>query len=547
MATLKQQEIKNLTAADMRDFMYGEVQKMIEGNVPKNVTFQYLQPPMNFGPELASFMEIGPKAKKLSQEGITNHDRLRAAVNFAAIVDFVPLINPENTQSEVVDINTLIGSGETLSHVYESILKNCRVFNNERSDEDKAKLKKLRSLLYVEALIETTSDSTASQELSDDDLLASFDDDDSEFDLDEILGDDLSLQDIVSDPNAISLPTVAMKLYEALMSHYEQTTLAVLDQLKQVSPNDPNASVRIKLLKKKIRAAEQRWEAQGRKTKIESIIARIEHLAQGGMVEYVADLRNRFASSKMHASIFSDEEFGSSLLSENAYYTALRPNGILSAKKSLEVTITNKSSEKWSKLKTSKSSGSLKTPVLGVFGLSGGGVSHSKENKEDSFFEHEFTISFEIVQGLIDRQQWFDKSFIECRAYTTVDPNTNKALDPISQITQLSDGGIPPKSGKVPAIPITAYFIRNLKIQSHSLANMSSSEKKSLSGNAEVSLFGWGGKGKHASSTVTTQCTSDETSGTIEANGTYLIALASVYLKKSPNPDFETFPKDQWI
>ncbi|NRA70813.1 MAG: hypothetical protein HRU24_07305 [Gammaproteobacteria bacterium] len=547
MAALDKHKVKNLSAEDMRDFMYGEIQKMIEGNSPKNVAFQYFMPPINFGPELVSFMEIGPQAKKLTEQGFTVNDVMRSAINFAAIVDCVPLINHLDSGSDIVDINALTSSGIILSNVYESILKNCRVFNNERSDADKEKLKKLRSLLYVDTQTQATQDPAATQELSDDDLLAGFDDDESDFDLNDILGDEPSLLDIVADPNAISLPTVAMKLYEALMNNYEQTLLAALDQLKKVSPNDPNGSVRIKLLKKKIRAAEQRWEAQGRKTKIESILARIEHLSQGGMVEYVADLRNRFAGSQMHASIFSDEEFGSSLLAESAYYTALRPNGVLSAPSHLKVSLSNKNSATWSSFKSSKSSAGVKAPMFGVFGRSSGGGDRSKENKEDKFFEHEFTISFEIVQGLIDRQQWFNRSFVECRAYTTVDLKTEKALDPIMEITQLSDGGIPPKAGMVPAIPNTVYFIRNLKVTSKSLAKMSKDEQASLSGKADVSIFGWGAKGSHEKTTITTQCTSDETSGTIEANGTYLIGMASVYLKKSPNPDFESFPKDQWI
>ena len=39
MPKLAKDEIKNLTAEDMRDFMYGEIQSMIEGNAPKNAGF----------------------------------------------------------------------------------------------------------------------------------------------------------------------------------------------------------------------------------------------------------------------------------------------------------------------------------------------------------------------------------------------------------------------------------------------------------------------------------------------------------------------------
>ena len=551
MAELAKDQIENLTAEDMRDYMYGHIQSMIEGgNNPENVVFQYFMPPIPFGPELASFMDIGPTAKNFQEEGFTVNDMMRAAVNFATIVDYVPEIKNENSDDNVIDINTLISSGVKITSLYESILSNLRIFDNKRSEEDEEKLAALRKLLYVDPVVQDSSETDdsvepqAGDDLTDDDLLDDFDSD-AEVDLADIFDDGASIGDMITDPNQISPPTNAMKLYEALMANFNQVQLAAADQLKLISPNDPNAPLRIKVLKQKVKAARQKWEVQGRKRRVESIMARIEQLSQGGMPEYVAKLRERFEGNKMLAALFSSEEQGVGFLTEEAYYTALRPNGILTAPGLMKVTISNTNSARWSKFTKKGTSASFRAPAVFVFGGARGKLELNDENTQRSFFKNDFEISFEIVQGLIDRP-WFAKEFVECRAYSTIDPRTNEALDAVNQITQLSDGKIPPEEGKLPAIPMTVYFIRNLKVKSSSLANLSEQDKSKVKGSGGFSLFGFGSKAAHTSDTIEASYSTAGTKGEITANGTYLIAMSSVYLKKSPDPDFETFPKDKW-
>lgn len=556
MPKLAKDEIKNLTAADMRDHMYGEIQSMIEGNAPDNATFHYFMPPIPFGPELAAFMDIGPKAQEWKDKGFTNNDLMRSAINFASIVDYVPEISKDQ-KGEVIDINSLIASGQKISNAYESVLSNCRVVNNSRSEEDKEKLSKLRALLYkepaeedkVDAPVAETddidsllNDSSSSDELSDDDLLSALGEE--EVDLDDLFADGASQEDIVADPNTISEPTSAMKLYDALSINYDAVVLNALDELKKVSPNDPNAGLRKKILMRKIRAAKQRWEAQGRKTLVESIIARIEQLSQGGMPEYLAELRERFEGNQVLASLFADEELGSSLLSESAYYTALRPNGILNSTGMMKVTISSDSMSNERKFKNSKTSGGVDLPFS--FGTIEASASHEKTKRNAEFFSEEFEISFEIVQGLIDRP-WFAKDFIESRAYTTVDPRTNQPIDPVAQITKLSDGKNPPEEGLLKAIPMTVYFIKNLVVRSKALARLSESEREEISGKAGVSIFGFGANAEHENTTINTSYSRAGSFGEIRADGIYLVGMSSIYLKNSPNPDFDSFPEDQWI
>ncbi|WP_417446104.1 hypothetical protein [Kangiella sp.] len=556
MPKLAKDEIKNLTAADMRDHMYGEIQSMIEGNAPDNAAFHYFMPPIPFGPELAAFMDIGPKAQEWKDKGFTNNDLMRSAINFASIVDYVPEISKDQ-KGEIIDINTLIASGQKISNAYESVLSNCRVVNNSRSEEDKEKLSKLRALLYkepaeedkVDAPVAETddidsllNDSSSSDDLSDDELLSSLDDED--FNLDDVLSDGASQGDFVTDPNTISEETTAMKLYDALSINYDTVVMSALDELKKISPNDPNAGLRKKILMRKIRAAKQRWEAQGRKTLVESILARIEQLSQGGMPEYLSELRERFEGNQILASLFADEELGSSLLSESAYYTALRPNGILNSKGMMEVTISSDSMSNERKFKNSKTSGGVDLPFS--FGTIDASASHEKTKRNAEFFSEYFEISFEIVQGLIDRP-WFAKDFIESRAYTTVDPRTNQPIDPVAQITKLSDGKTPPEEGLLKAIPMTVYFIKNLVVRSKALARLSEREREEISGKAGVSIFGFGASAEHENTTINTSYSRAGSFGEIRADGIYLVGMSSIYLKNSPNPDFDSFPEEQWI
>ncbi len=547
MPNLTQEQVTNLTAEDMRNHMYGEIQSMIEGNAPENIAFHYFMPPIPFGPELASFMDIGFKAKEWKDTGFTNNDLMRAAVNFAAIVDNVPEIS-KSKEGQVIDLNTLISSGVTVSNVYDSILKNCRVFNNSRSEEDEEELEKLRALLYKIPKVkkaDAVSESSSSKHHSLEDTLSSSED--KTVNLDKIFAEDAftSTKSIILDPDSISDPTTATILYDALKLNYETVVLTVLDQLKNISPNDPNAGLRKKILLGKIKSAKQRWEVQGKKTQVESIKARILQMSQGGMPEYLSELRDRFEGSEMLASIFMDEKAGPSLSSESAYYTALRPNGILSAAGLIKINISSSSINSESKFKNSSTSAGVAIPFS--FGLLvDGKITKANTINETEFYKNNFEISFQIVQGLIDRP-WFEKAFIESRAYTTVDPRTRQPLDPVAQITKLSDGKIPPQEGIVKAIPMTVYFIKDLKVRSKVFKSLSGTDQDSLSGKAGVSIFGFGVNAGHENTTINTNFLEAENMGEISADGIYLIGMSSVYLKNSPNPDFDSFPSEQWI
>jgi hypothetical protein len=547
--TLAQSEVENLSVEQMMEFLYGAIQSVIERNAPKNVAFHYFMPSIPFGPELGVFMDIGREGKSLDTEDesgeprFTVNDMMRAAVNFAAIVDYIPVINTADAtdadDGDVVSMNNLISSGQRVSTLYESILRTAKVVDNARTPEEEERLNALRAALYKEPLPEPEPEPGAEGE---DDLLDGLEDDE-DIDLAALMSDGAETADFVDDPDAIAEPTRPMQLYQALEAHYYQVQARELDKISQISPNDPNGGIKIKASKNRIRTALQRWEAQGRKTQIEGILARIEQLSQAGMVQYISDLRERLRGNEVLASVFSSEE-GLGALTEEAYYTALRPNGILDVS-GMSVTISNRETANWSRFERTRSSGS----GFGIAGavLLGGGGSELDEDRERAFFSEDFEISFEIVQGIVDRP-WLDLGFIESPAYTTVDPETNEALDVVKQITTLSDGEVPPKDGLMPAVPVSVYFVKNLKVRSRAFSRLGESERDRFSGRGGISVFGFGMRGRHDNETVEASWSTDSTSGTIAMDGTFLIGMSSRFLKKAPNPDFEQFPDpDDWI
>jgi hypothetical protein len=83
-------------------------------------------------------------------------------VNFARIVDLIPtvgsvLTNTSTDPDMVVNLNSLIASGRTVSSVYESVLQNCKVINNGLTPGDEERLKKLRALLYIDPVPAATA------------------------------------------------------------------------------------------------------------------------------------------------------------------------------------------------------------------------------------------------------------------------------------------------------------------------------------------------------------------------------------------------------
>lgn len=542
--------IPNLTAGDMADVMYGEIQSIIEKGRPNNVEFHYFLPAIPFGAELARFMEIGPQPQPVAAAAdqgataFTGNDLVRSAVNFARIADLIPTIGTVLTSTstdadQVVDLNALIANGRTISSVYESVLTNCQVINNGLTPADEERLAALRALLYTDPVPTGAVPNPGTPAGT------------AELDLDALLSDGLDTSDLVVDPSGLPEPTPLLKNYQATEMAFRQVEQVETQRRDTIPRDSPNAGDILAASQRRVEAAKTRWEVQGRKNEVEAIMAKIDMLSQGGMPQLVANLRRQFAGNEIRAAVFATDA-GVGGLVESGYYVALRPNNILRAQSAMKVSLSSSESERWSSMstRTAQASGGFGIPFLSAgFGASASAKKVSTD-AERSFFSKSFTISFQIVQGILDRP-WLNLAFLESRAYTTIDPATKQPLDRVSEIVTLSDGKTPP-TGNLPLVPMTVYFVRDLVVQSEAFKTLTQQELDEFSGKAGASIFSFGAS-FGASGQRTTQTTSMNTSaarskGEIRLDGLFLTAIASRYLGQAPNPDFEGHPSPaDWI
>jgi hypothetical protein len=539
-------KLHELTARDLTDALYGAIQSMIEQGKPDNIAFHYFLPAIPFGPELAAFMDLGTQPKPVDNTAagggttFSANDLVRSAVNFSRMVDLIPTVGDTLTPTAkeqddgtvLVDLNALISSGRTVSGVYKSVVDNCKVVNNGLSAADEAKLKALEAELYEDppaapAPPPPTTESGA-------------------LDLN-VLMNAGSLASVVTDTAGVRQPTVMMQNYLATRAAFEQIQQAELDVRRTVTAGDPNAGEILKRSRDRIEAAETIWKIQGRKDHVEAIEAQIDMLSQGGMPAYVVELRRRFAANQIQAAVFTTDDQGVGGLFEAGQFAALRPNGILKAPAAMTITLDHSNSHSWNSMSSSKvgGGGSFGLPAIGGFAVNAS-MKKQSEDLHRQFVSSQFSLSLELLQGIIDRPG-ISREFLESRAYTTVDPTTKQPLDEVTEIVQLSDGEVPP-GGVMPLIPVTVYFAKSVTITSKALTALTDKELDEMSKGGGTSFFGFGAHGEKTTKTTTVDVSKARTSGELRLDGLFLIAIASRYLAKAPNPDFAGHPApEDWI
>lgn len=554
-------EVNEITTEDLISALYGEIKAVVERGKPDNMVVQYFLPGIPFGAELLAFMDIGSGRSKHKEEGLSVNGLFSSAINFSRIVDYVPVLpkagNPNITvldsidEPDIVTIESLFSSGRTISKTYGAVLDNAKVIDQQPSDAVKEALRKLRGKLFTEK--EQTS-APLDDDINDSTLLG-----DEELDLDALLGEEITEEEIIEDPDQLVTPTTLLKNYEILQNFAFQVKARELEKQSRLRSNDVRTNDLIALSNKRIAAAEKKWQIQGRKLAVERIRARISQLEREGPVEYIEKLRDLFAGYHISASVIDassvvdvdedDPDAPANQLSsvqDTALYTALRPPGILRAPTVMKVSLDTSKTKRHKKKSGSNTSGSFRGAFGGLFGGKAS-ASHEREKQEKDFFGSHFKLTFELVQGIIDRP-WFDLAFLESSVYTTTAVKTGDPLSLTDEIVHLSDGNRPPE-GVMPLIPVSVYFVRNVKIQSRKWANASESERRETSIAASA---GWGPFGRvklnHNSSSEEEVSSEIDSNGNLEMNGIFLIGMASRYTEKMPDPNFSKFPEESdWI
>ncbi|PKH52590.1 hypothetical protein CXF68_18625 [Tenacibaculum sp. Bg11-29] len=222
-------------------------------------------------------------------------------------------------------------------------------------------------------------------------------------------------------------------------------------KLDALNSNDARAvqefALNGKVLRQKMGAAYDAWVSQGFKNEYQQIVATIDSITRRNLEVYKKDLLTRFESAKI-TNPTSGTDF---------YQTTLYPATFLTENNWTKFTFNKEEVDKHE----NKVSQSLEVGVKARWGFYSGSneTNYSSENSSLDLKEEKFKITFSLAQAPISRP-WFSPEFLRSSGWR---------FSKNSPVTLFSDGQTPPK-GQFPFLSRSAVFIKDVTIESSSLA-----------------------------------------------------------------------------
>ena len=412
----------------------------------------------------------------------------------AKIFDYIPEVGEAGFIDKTMQQTIFASTQDTISKVFGDVLRFSKVLDNELSDEEKAKLQRFRDLLVVEK--------------------------------ENILGD------------IVTVPGPIVEAYNTKMNEWLDAVdeyCNVLVDAQSAKGSDPEAIRRVALfsnkassLIKKVQAAESAWITQGYKNEYEQIQAYIAQVTEKSLVLYKEDLKHKYAAAKKTST--NEGSAG------EYFYTTLLPGNFAKARSWTRFRYFSEDFETHSKKDISswKAKAGLNFGLFSIGGSAGG----SRTEQSMDVNRKNFYAEFEFTQIPIVRP-WFDPGFFTMRAWTLDDAwklNFDK---------EVSDGAEVP-AGRLVAYPVTALFVRNLKIKLDASDAHSRYIKSQVEGGATVGWgpFQLGGGYSHGSERRDFKSHAD--GGEINVDGIQLIGLINNLIPKSPNTNPAIRP-DQFV
>ena len=416
------------------------------------------------------------------------------AWTIAKLFDYIPEVGEAGFIDETMQQTIFSSTQDTISKVFSDVLKFSKVLDNELSEEEKAKLQKFRDLLVVEK--------------------------------ENILGD------------KVTVPGPIVEAYNAKMNEWLDAVdeyCTVLVDAQSAKGSDPEAIRRVAMfsnkaasLIRKVHAAEGAWVTQGYKNEYEQIQAYMAQVTEKSLVLYKEDLKQKLANAKKTST--NEGAAG------EYYYTTLLPGNFAESTAWTKFTYYEQDYETHSKKDTSQ--WGVKAGVsfgLFSFGANAGG---SRVEQSMDIQAASFRAQFEFTQIPIVRP-WFDPGFFTMRAWT-LDDAWNLNFD-----KGVSDGQAIPV-GRLVAYPVTALFVRNLKITLDESDSHTKyiNEQISAGGTVGWGPFQVGGSYKHGNEQRDFK--SHAEGGEISFEGIQLVGLINNLIPKSPNTNPAIRP-DQFV
>lgn len=449
-----------------------------------------------------------PPTPPLTPEQLTQlmgQDTMRLymqAENMARLLDFVPDVAAgNNEQFARMAVQNNDGS---LSDVYDYSLRMSQVMKTELPPETVAQIERLNGLL--------------SKKVKQKDI---------------ITGEEVET----------TQPSELVLSYQAKQQAYDAAALEYnARRIDALTASDPRAvhdfAINANIYRNKVRTALSDWETTGHKSDYEKIAAFFEQTGRRDLTlmkkQYIEDLEKARLTSPVSGSDF--------------FFTSLVPGNFATSTGWTRFTFNaaDYQSHSQSSYSWSRSSGRGGFSFFGI----GGGVSRGSTSSHNEYHStvdsSRVDMSFEIAQIPISRP-WLRTAFLTSH-YWRFDQN-----NVVVKGDKLSDGGAPP-NGKMPAIPMSAIFVRKLALkfgESHSVYDfVKSAQSQATSAGGFVSFgpFFGGGSGafRSGSGGQTRDYGFNFNENGMFVDGMQLIGFKCHLLPKSPDPDPQ-IPASAWV
>lgn len=350
------------------------------------------------------------EADKVYQREKDSYERFVQAAEFSRMLNKVPAVPEfEDGKARAMILhnpqNDVIG-------VYQTILRFSETASYKISDEDKAKIKRLRGLF--------------TEEYEEEDLIT---------------------EEKVTKYRKSRLVTE----YERCMMDYEMAMMAFQNAKAEAAAGRvAGAAAKFAMtgpiLQNKVRFAKDQWETTGRKTDVEKVAAFIASAGMRDAALIKRELLGRMEATKMLSPIGG--EF---------YMTTLTPSSFIDDDAGWQQFSFSKYANEHGQSSEYKNTETSAGGVLVLpMGLSVAGQgSHAKQTSEarSNYQAENFHFSCEYTMVNIDRGSFFDRAFVQSNMW-----RFPQGMDPIS------DGGTPP-TGQMPAITTRAILVRNIEMR----------------------------------------------------------------------------------
>lgn len=483
-------------SADLMQAMVAKLYATVTGNdpaikLPRNKFITWLMPGIPFAAKDFAFCAKGLTGETAEETLNLYHQ----AFVLSKLFDFVPEVSNQFLDEDMQQ-SIFTTTQDTLSSIYNDVLKYSKVVSIEPTEEQKQKLQEFRNLLTTTKEVENL---------------------------------------VTHEKKTVTEPGPLTIAYNQKMNDYIAAAdeyMNLLIDAQSAKGNDPEAIRRVqafankqKFLVKKLEAAEKAWIAEGYKNEYAEISGYIQQVTQRSMVQYKSDLLSKLAM----ASLSSPADGGSTF-----NYTTVLPGNFAESPGWTKFSFYEGDYETNSKKDTSAFSASVGARFWGF-----GGKAKAKGSKESTSIDSKwsnFKATFEFTQVQICRP-FFEPGFFSMRGWTLDGLwNLNYQNKPVS------DGALEP-TGRLIAYPSTALFVRDVSFEFDEAQSHFDENKSALSGEGSAGYGFIRASGSYSKGSEEVNRSAHMAGKALKIDGIQLVGFINNLIPKSPNPNPEIKPE----